>query len=103
MQVTRNMWHGLLWLETGIVGHMSHQAVRGRVLRIARHELLLVFPLKEGEDSRPVADNLQVSIVHGQLTESQDSAMMIDVSGRGQRWMQRSGPAPGGKSQMDGV
>ena len=58
---------------------MGNEAVCGSIFRVPGNELFLVFALEEVKYAWAVAHNFQVGIVHGQLSESEDSAAMVNV------------------------
>lgn len=64
---------------------MSYQSIGASVLGITSHKLFLIFALKEVEPTRPVADDFQIGVVHGELTEAENATAMVDVSRGGKR------------------
>ncbi len=68
---------------------MSNEAIGGGVFRVPGNELLLILALEEFEHTWAVADNFEVGIVHGQLSEPEDAAAMIDVGRCGERRRER--------------
>jgi hypothetical protein len=68
---------------------MRDQTLGGSRFRIAGDELLQIFALEEVESTRPISYNLQICVIHRQLSKSQDAAAMVDVPVRVKRGLQR--------------
>ena len=68
---------------------MRDQSIGDGVLRIAGDKLLFVLALEEVEYIRTVAHDFQVGVVHGQLSETENAAAMIDVGPRCKRRLER--------------
>src|SRR5437899_4290335 len=68
--------------EMRVIGHVRHQTIRWRILRVTRHKLFLILLLKEIKNAGTIAHNFQIGLIHRQLSESQNTAAVIEVRRR---------------------